>query len=235
MDTLDTFDSYESQEWNNGSPESGKEVSREQAEKQREKASKALAWIQRTRKDESKGKRHSNLLARILSKILARNTSEEVLPLVLDMLDRQIPTNVIIGMCSIADEEILSLVMEEFHYMDTFPKLVAREGESLTFHAELLTESERQYINTWIGFTFTLLTEEVSTLLTEKFLHQLESDDRIRIVEFLTRALGLFLIKLNIEPTRSVEKYAEFILDQMEKRIRQTYLEDVNTGERVRL
>lgn len=235
MDTFDTFDSYESQEWPSGSSESGKEASREQSEKQREKASKALAWIQRTRKDESKGKRHSNLLAKILSKILARDSNDEIISLVLDMLDRQIPTNVIIGVCSIADTEVLSLVMEEFHYMDVFPKLSARDGEPLVFHADLLTENEKQYINTWIGITFTLLTEEVSTLLTEKFLYQIDSNERDYVIGYLSRALGLFLKRLNIEPTQSLEKYAEFILEQMEKRIRQVYLEDVNTGERIRL
>lgn len=89
MDNLDNFDNYEGWETQN-SQEWIKEASKEQAERQREKASKALAGIWRTRKDEGKGKKHASLLSKVITHLVEHNYDSEILPLVLDLLEEWI-------------------------------------------------------------------------------------------------------------------------------------------------
>ena len=151
MDNLDNFDSYEGWETQN-SQEWIKEVSKEQAEKQREKASKALAGIWRTRKDEGKGKKHASLLAKVITHLVEHNYDSEILPLVLDLLEEWIPPNVIIGLSILVDKNILNFVLSDLWYANTFPKLAARDIP-IVFHADSLNEWEKKsYPILWCSY-----------------------------------------------------------------------------------
>lgn len=112
MDTLDNFDSVDiSLDQGANSSEWGKEVSLEQREKQKEKASKTLAGIRRSQKDEGKSKKHSTLLAKIISYIVDNDDQNSALPNVLELLEQGIPPNIIISFCIIIHPKALEIVL----------------------------------------------------------------------------------------------------------------------------
>jgi hypothetical protein len=206
---------------------------REQSEKQREKASKTLAGIKRSQKDEGKSKKHSTLLAKIISYIVEHDDQNAALPNVLELLEHGVPANVIISFCIIIHPQALEIVLGEFGYANTFPKVTARQ-EPIVFDAEALTTDEKNYINLWLEMVFVIITQEVSSLMTRRFLNQLHGTDRDIIIRSLQQFLSLFFVSLRIEPTAALQAYAKFILEQMERKIRQTDLEDIDTGGRVK-
>jgi hypothetical protein len=113
MDNLDNFDSGDSGtiDTGNSSAEGVREASREQSEKQKEKSSKTLAGIRRSQKDEWKSKKHSNLLAKIISYMVEHDDQNAALPFILEMLEQGIPSNLIISFTIIIDPKILELVL----------------------------------------------------------------------------------------------------------------------------
>jgi hypothetical protein len=78
-----------------------------------------------------------------------------------------------------------------------------------------------------------IITEEVSSIMTCRFLEQLRWDKRKSIVSSLAVFLSLFFESLNIKSTTELHAYARFIIDQMELKIHQTPLEDVDTWEKI--
>lgn len=234
MDTLDNFDSVDTStenQWN--SSEWNKEAVREQSEKQKEKSSKALSGIRRSQKDEGKSKRHSTLLARIISHIVENDERSAALPNVLELLELGVPSNIIISFCIIIHPSSLEIVLTEFGYANTFPKLQPR-NPPVVFDADQLTADEKNYINLWLEIVFVIITQEVSSIMTRRFLDQLKWEKRKSIVRSLTLFLSLFFESIHIESTSELHSYAKFIIDQMELKIHQISLEDVDTGEKIK-
>ncbi len=233
MDTFDNFDSIDiSQESQWSSPEKPAEAAREHSEKQKEKASRALSGIRRTQKDEKKSKRHSTLLARIISHIVENDDRSAALPNVLELLELGVPSNIIISFCIIIHPTSLEIVLWEFGYSNTFPKLRPR-SQPVVFDADQLTVDEKNYINLWLEIVFVIITQEVSSVMTCRFLEQLRWDKRKSIVNSLTVFLSLFFESINIKSTTDLHAYANFIIDQMELKIHQIPLEDVDTWEKI--
>ncbi len=233
MDTFDNFDSIDtSQEGQWNSSEKQGEAAREQSEKQKEKASKALSGIRRTQKDEKKSKRHSTLLARIISHIVEHDDRSAALPNVLELLELGVPSNIIISFCIIIHPTSLEIALNEFGYSNTLPKLRPR-SQAVVFDADELTLDEKNYINLWLEIVFVIITEEVSSIMTCRFLEQLHWNKRKSIVSSLTIFLSLFFESLNIKSTTDLHAYASFIIDQMELKIHQMPLEDVDTWEKI--
>lgn len=233
MDTFDNFDSIDTSldgQWN--SSETSKEAVREQSERQKEKSSKALAGIRRSQKDEKKSKRHSTLLARIISHIVENDDRSGALPNVLELLELGVPSNIIISFCIIIHPASLEIVLTEFGYANTFPKLRPR-NQPVVFDADQLTVDEKNYINLWLEIVFVIITQEVSSVMTCRFLEQLQWDKRKNIVSSLAVFLSLFFESINIKPTSDIHAYANFIIDQMELKIHQIPLEDVDTWEKI--
>lgn len=174
MDTFDNFDSVDiSAETGSNASEGGKEAAREQSEKQKEKSSKSLSGIRRSQKDEGKSKKHSTLLARIISYIVEHDDQNAALPNVLELLEQGIPPNVIISFCIIIHPQALEIVLAEFGYANTFPKLQPRNS-AVIFDTDALTVDEKNYINLWLEIVFVIITQEVSSLMTRRFLEQLK-------------------------------------------------------------
>jgi predicted RNA-binding protein with PIN domain len=128
----------------------------------------------------------------------------------------------------------LRFTTEELHYPNTFPTVTPRDVP-VVFDAEHLHDSEKRYINQWIDFVFVLISEEVSVLATQKFIAQLKTGVRADIIQALSQFLSLFFFQLQITPTPAIRSYAKFIVEQMEKKLHQIYVTDIDTGEKVRL
>lgn len=172
-------------------------------------------------------------MAKIISYIVEHDDKNAALSSVLELLEHRVPANVIISFCIIIHPQALEIVLTEFGYANTFPKLSLRHAP-MVFDADALTADEKNYINLWLEMVFVIITQEVSSLMTRRFLEQLHGPDREIIVRSLHRFLSLFFLSLQIEPTDALQSYAKFILDQMERKIRQTDLEDIDTGGKVR-
>ena len=97
------------------------------------------------------------------------------------------------------------------------------------FHADILNEAEKKYINLWIETLSNLLVENTSTILMQRFMKQIKGDTRDCIVNSIEKVMSLFFASLSITTERSLFSYAEFILERMEKKIGQTQFEDVDT------
>ncbi len=229
MDNLDTIDN-----WDGGWIETVASGPSEQSEKQKEKASKALAWIQRTQKDESKSRKQSGILAKAIAVILQSGHQEAILPPLFLLLEKEIPAHIVLALVCISENSVLRFTTEELHYPNTFPTVTPRDVP-VVFDAEHLHDSEKRYINQWIDFVFVLISEEVSVLATQKFIAQLKTGVRADIVQALSQFLSLFFFQLQITPTPAIRSYAKFIVEQMEKKLHQIYVTDIDTGEKVRL
>lgn len=156
------------------------------------------------------------------------------LPYVLELLEQGIPPNIIISFCIIINPKALEMVLSEFGYANTFPKLEKR-NPVMVFHPDSLTQNEKNYINLWLEIVFVIITQEVSSLMTRRFIEQLQGSKRNAVTRSLTQFLSMFFQSVSIEPTQALESYARFIVDQMERKIRQIDLEDIDTGMKIRL
>lgn len=105
----------------------------------------------------------------------------------------------------------------------------------MVFDPESLTQNEKNYINLWLEIVFVIITQEVSSLMTKRFVDQLQGSKRGVVIRSLNQFLSLFFRSNGIEPTPALEGYAKFIVDQMERKIRQIDLEDIDTGMKIRL
>ncbi len=157
-----------------------------------------------------------------------------MLPPLLLLLEKDVPAHVVLALACIANPTVLRFTLSELHYADTFPKIIPRDSP-VAFDASLLTEDEKNYINTWIELVFLLISENVSSLTTKKFIQQLATPTRDSVIQALTEFLVLFFARILITSTPSIQTYAKFIVVQMEKKLHQIFLEDIDTGEKVRI
>lgn len=221
MDSLDSFDIGDS-----GAPEGAPEATKESSEKQREKSSKALAGIQKSRRDESKARKHSDVLAHIVVELLKDPKYDHILDGVLFLLKSEVPSVVVVAFSAISFDVGFKSLIDHLHIAVKIPTLSKRETP-VQFDEKVLLDTEREYINLWIEVLFSTLTSDVSVILTKKLMVQLDSPLRNEITRAMARFFEIFLldIGISIEPKKA-ESYAGFILDQVEKRLKQTPLEE---------
>jgi hypothetical protein len=112
------------------------------------------------------------LLARIISHIVEHDDRSAALPNVLELLELGVPSNIIISFCIIIHPTSLEIALNEFGYSNTLPKLRPR-SQAVVFDADELTLDEKNYINLWLEIVFVIITEEVSSIMTCRFLEQL--------------------------------------------------------------
>lgn len=145
---------------------------------------------------------------------------------VLFLLKSDVPSVAVIAFSAISFRSGLLSLIDHLNIAVKIPELSKRETPT-QFDEKILLENEREYINLWIEIVFSALTSDVSVILTRKLLSQLDSPLRYEIVRAMARFFEIFLldIGLNIEPKKA-ESYAGFILDQVEKRLKQTKLEE---------
>ena len=225
MDGLDSFDSgFDA--GGTGTPEQSAESARESSEKQREKSSKALAGIQKSRRDESKARKHSDALAGILVELLRDPKYDRVVDGVLALLKHDVPSVAVIAFSAISFEPGLRVLIDHLSMAVKIPMPAKRETPE-AFDEKTLRDDERAYINLWVEVLFSALTSDVSVLLTKKLMGQLDSSVRQDIVGAMARFFEIYLSDIGIAiAPKHAEAYAGFILEQVGKRLGQTKLEE---------
>ncbi len=214
------------------SPEGGQEWSKEtlsvSPEKQREKASKALAGIKRTQKDERKTKTYSDMLIQVLKKLVQSEKNDQVIDQILQLLHINTPAVFILAWASIGNEIAREALFEYFQREKRILPPVERV-EKIPFSDTILIPEEREMMNEWMELLFLSLTHDASIIATKRILNALDAkQERSIYKQFLAAFFSWFLLDRNLLITeKEASSYSDFILSQLQKRLLLEKLEEI--------
>ena len=98
----------------------------------------------------------------------------------------------------------------------------------LEFDDETLEPVIRKRINEWIEDIFAIVSHDPSSVMTGRFLKLLANSEKHDLVRLLSEILVFFLRALNIHISTSRSAlYSEFILQEVEKKLRKVPLEEI--------
>lgn len=217
MSDLDSFSPDESSE-------QGK-WSAEVSEKFKEAVKKATAGIQRTQKDEKKGKQYDVMLSAFLVEIILNKHFDSLLEPLFNLMDEGYPSNFLLGIFSLVYHPIHKKIREIskkeeflFHYQVS--------SEEVSFHDYLVDKDVKDRINIWIEDVIDVITIDPSSLLTHRFRELLQWDEKV--VLFFSIIFQFFFQELHINI--SLEKsrnYGQFIVSEIQKSLQKIQLEEV--------
>lgn len=177
LDSIEDLDVWESS-W---------EKAQESASEKKEKAAKAaraIAWIQKTRKDEKKAQKDNNFLYQIIIDIIQNPKYDAIMPFVSELLKHWIPSNIIIWWISLIYNEATYIIRNNYLQWNTslvLDKKSAQEfkviinynktKETIEFRDDNLHEAIKWRINEWIEDIINIISFDPSNIVTAKFLH----------------------------------------------------------------
>lgn len=242
LDSLDDLDSWEVSA-----------QTRETSEQQKEKKDsykKWLAGIQRTQKDEKKAKKDNDFLFKIVSKILENEKYDILLPFIVELLEIGTPSNFILWGLSLVYEPAVEIIRNNYSGKEWLissnsnSPLPTGEGlgvrdNKLTFNyqktAELIEFSEenldkilRNRINEWIEDIYKVVSNDPSTIISNRFLSLTLDKEKIKFINFLSSLLTFFFYDLNIVIQKNTAfNYSQFILWEIIKKVSRLELEEI--------
>lgn len=249
LDGLDGLDNLDGDE---GGAEGGTE---QQSEAAKEKAAKAIAWIQRTRKDEKKAQRDDDYLHLCLREIISSEKYDILIPYIFPLFDEGVPSHIIIGAFSLVHQHASDIIRD--HYIgNTNNGLLNPQSEQNTtditlvsaqpqkyshrtfilpafsapveFDDETIDPAIRKRINEWIEDIFTIVSFDPSVVMTDRFLHVLTGKEKKDVVRLLSGVLIFFLLRVNVHiSAEKASLYTEFILKEVEKKLKELKLERI--------
>lgn len=197
-------------------PETVSEKAREQA------SSKTLAGIARTRKDETRGRKASDLLSAMLVALLRDPRFDGLLEPIMSLLRLNLPAAYVVGVLSLVSKEASSAIRRQYDpslaLIGTEP---APEAERIAFDPNKLRADFRDRINEWITDVFLVATKDPSFVLTEKFLSEISSSKtRAAFVSASEAVLTFFFDTKNVTvPPSEARSLSAFLLKELESRI----------------
>lgn len=197
-------------------PEQVSEKAREQA------SSKALAGIARTRRDESKGRKASDLLTAMLVALLRDPRFDPLIEGIMGLLRLNLPAPYVVGLLSLVSLEASSSIRRTY---DPSLKLLDRdppaEPEKVAFDPDRLRPDFKSRINEWISDVFLVATKDPSFVLTDKFLSEISSPKlREAFVAASESVLVFFFKTKNVDvPAHEARALSAFLLKELETRI----------------
>ncbi len=197
-------------------PEQVSEKAREQA------SSKALAGIARTRRDESKGRKASDLLTAMLVALLRDPRFDPLIEGIMGLLRLNLPAPYVVGLLSLVSLEASSSIRRTY---DPSLKLLDRdppaESEKVAFDPDRLRPDFKSRINEWISDVFLVATKDPSFVLTDKFLSEITSPKlREAFVAASESVLVFFFKTKNVDvPAHEARALSAFLLKELETRI----------------
>lgn len=196
--------------------EKASETAREQT------SSKALAGIARSRKDESKGRKASDLLSSMLVSLLRDPRFDPLLESTMSLLRLDFPSAYVVGILSLVSMEASGAVRKTF---DPSAPLISSdphpEPERAAFDPNRLRQDFRTRINEWISDVFLVATKDPSSILTDKFLSIIRIPKvRAAYLAATETVLIYFFDSKNVEvPHSEAKSFASFLLKELEGRI----------------
>ena len=223
--SLDSFDIEDSPDG------SAPEAASEQHEKQRDKSSKAMAGIARSRKDEGKGKKAADILFTFLVELLKFPDYDVFINPIFDALKLNIPSVYLVGILTLISRKASNTIRSQYGGKD-MPLITAEppsESTKIAFQNKTLRQDIRTRINEWIEDMFLATTKDPSSILTIKFLQLLDrKNEREVFVICIQTAISFFFFSKNIVISEGESHaFATFILLELEKKIRSLSLEAI--------
>lgn len=218
--------------------DSGWEKTQESASEKKEKAArsaKAIAGIQKTRKDEKKAQKDNDFLYQIVIDIIQTSKYDILVPFISELLKYSIPSNIIIWWISLIYNEAIYIIRANYLPWNTslvFDKQLAKNFEDnidyvptqevIEFRDDNLNIAIKERINEWIEDIISVISFDPSSIITTKFLHQITNkEEKVLIVNYLASIFTFFLFELNIRISK--EKaflYSEFVLWEIVKKMK---------------
>lgn len=221
--------------------EKSQETAKEAQEK-KEKATKAMAWIKKTRKDEKKAHKDNDFLFQIVFDIIQNKSYDVILPFIAGLLKANIPSNLIIWGISLIYSEAVYIIRtnyKEWNNSLIIDKKKASEYQItinykltesvIEFNDSNLDEAIKWRINEWIWDIISIISFDPSSIITNKFLSQVHnSENRDIVINYLASVLTFFLFDLNIVISKDKAfQYSEFILSEIIKKLKSLKLEEI--------
>lgn len=223
----------------------------QQSEASKAKAAKSLAWIQKTRKDEKKAQRDNDYLHLCLREIITSTQYDILIPYIFPLFDAGVPSHIIIWAFSLVHQHASDIIRD--HYItDTSSGLVSSwtiEHTNLSpintkyshrtfilpvfsspveFDDQTIDPIIRKRINEWVEDIFTVISHDPSVVMTERFLQILSGKGKKDVIKLLSGVLIFFLLRINVHISGDkASLYTEFILKEVEKKLKELKLESV--------
>lgn len=199
--------------------------SAESAEKYKEAAKKAASWIKRTQKDESKARRHDDILAAFLVQIIRNKKYDTILDTLFKCLDNWYNSSFLLWILSLIylpiSDKIREVVGQEkinFDYSN---------AETIVFDDNHLPEVVKNRINDWVEDISSIVTYEPSNILLKRVLETLSKDDTL-IIDFTKEIFIFFFTDLSFSISENKAKsYSKFIIWEIIKVLQKVELKEV--------
>jgi hypothetical protein len=208
--------------WESGG--SWAEKASEISEKFKKSVKKASAWIARTKKDEKKAQKQDIVLAGFLVKIILNKKYDVLLENLFKLIDKWIASNFILGIMSLVYIDISNEIRKHSWKEKIIFEFVSKE--IIDFDDSNLDKNIRERINLWIEDINDILSIEYSSLITQKLIHFLETDENI--IHFVWQVFSFFLKEININiTTQKAYNIANFITGEILKNLKKLKLEKI--------
>lgn len=194
----------------------GGEKAREQSEKQRESYKKAQAQIQKSQKDEKKAKGDNSNLFMILERFIQNPYYEDLIPLVTTLLSKSVPSRYIISLIALFYPEATIHLLNTIGKHEDIKLLLSlhHEGERRDFDEWSLHPSIRTWMSVWVHSSQIYLTQDESSLVMQKKLLSLFTEDRY-MQDALSEGLFFFFTSRNLIPDKKMmQRYAQHIISE---------------------
>ena len=195
------------------------------SEKQREKAKKAQAQLQKTQKDEKKAQADNVALFAILVRFIENPLYEELIPSITELLTRSFPSRFILTIVAIIYPEAAQYLFATLGKHEEVEKYMHlhRYPENIPFDDRALHASIREWITLWLARSQTFLTHpEGSTVLKTRLLALLSPPHEEVAKKVLSQFFQSFLSLRNVTiGEKQADTYAEFILSEYKKSLRE--------------
>lgn len=96
------------------------------------------------------------------------------------------------------------------------------------FDDETIDPTIRKRINEWVEDIFTVVSYDPSVVMTERFIEILSGKEKKDVIKLLSGVLIFFLLRINVHISGDkASLYTEFILKEVEKKIKELRLEAI--------
>lgn len=235
--SLDGLEDLDIWEW---SWEKTQESATEKKEKAA-KAAKAMAWIQKTRKDEKRAQKDNDFLYQIVTDIIKIKQFDVFIPVLSEMLSKSIPSNLIIWWISLVYDEAVYIIRNNYIPWNTsivINKEKIKEfktniwytptKEIIEFNDNTIDTNIKERINEWIEDIISVVSFDPSNIVTNKFLNLIkEQEINILVTNYFAWVFSYFLLWLNI--VISKEKaflYSKFLLWEIIKKMKYLQIDE---------
>lgn len=180
-----------------------------------------------------------------LREIIASERYDVLIPYIFPLFEAGTPSHIIIGAFSLVHQRASDIIRD--HYISDTNNLSLTDPASqnekkyphrtfsllpfaipVEFDDTTIDPAIRKRINEWVEDIFTVVSFDPSAVMTERFLHILAGKEKKEVIKLLSGILIFFLLRVNVNISgEKASLYTEFILKEVEKKLKGLKLEKV--------